>query len=126
MLVCKAWAAIAEEYMYQSLIVNMFGLYNDEKLSALFQNTKQAERFGRWVQRVDADEESHFAKELMGELPNAKMQRLWNVSEVSLDGDQMRVAHSFSRSFQLHNLDIALKHFSVACPPTNHVAVHPR
>jgi hypothetical protein len=128
MLVCKAWAAIAEEYMYESLIVNMFGLYNDAKLSALFQNTIQAERFRRWVQRVDADEVSDFAMKLLGELPNAKIQRVWEVWADSRDGeDQMEVSQSkFSGSFQLYNLDIALNNSGVAFPSTNHVAIHPR
>jgi hypothetical protein len=128
MLVCKAWAAIAEEYMYESLVVNMFGLDNDEELSALFQNTKQAERFRRWVQRVDAHVESHFAMGLMEELPNAKVQRVWDVSKVSPDRvDRMVVSQSkLAGSFQLHNLDISLRNFRVACPSTNHVAVHPR
>jgi hypothetical protein len=125
MLVCKAWAAIAEEYMYESLVVNLFGLDNDAKLSALFQNTKQAERFRRWAQRVDADQHTHFAKELIEELPNAKIQRVWKVAPNAFH-PRVVPQSEFSGSFQLHNLDIALNNSGVAFPSTNHVAVHPR
>jgi hypothetical protein len=74
MPVCKEWEAITMEYMYKSLVVELFGVGNEAKLLTSLQTTKLGERLRWWVKRVDTNWKirSTLARILRGGQPNAQ------------------------------------------------------
>jgi len=126
MLVCKDWEALAMEYMYESLVVELFRVGEPETLFTLLQTTKLGERFRRWVKRVDAhwNTRSALAKLLMDDLPNAQVQRFWLPCNPT--GHEVYFHTEFPSTFQPHTIEISPRHFYVACTPTHQVAARPR
>ena len=45
-LVCKEWKALAAEYLYESLVVEIFGVGKEEKLLTSLRTIKRGERSG--------------------------------------------------------------------------------
>lgn len=53
MLVCKAWTELAIEFLYESILVDMFGIGSAEKFVAVLRTPGRGSQFAWWVNRVD-------------------------------------------------------------------------
>lgn len=123
MLVCREWETLAAEYMYESLVVELFGVGNERKLLTSLRTTKRGERFRRWVKRVDASRHIHsaLARVCRDGLPNAHIQHLWRGGNHMSPMEEVPQTR-FSTTFQPHTLSICSHHFHIACPS----AIQPR
>ena len=123
MLVCKEWEALAAEYLYESLVVELFGVGKEGKLLTSLRTAKRGERFRWWVKRVDARRHIHsaLARLFRDGLPNAHIQHLWRGGNHISRMEEVPHAR-FSTTVQPHTLSIRSHHFRIACPS----AIQPR
>ena len=55
MLVCKDWTELTTEFLYESILVDLYGIESSEKFVDVLQTPVRGSRLAWWVKRVDMD-----------------------------------------------------------------------
>jgi len=79
MLVCKDWTGLATEFLYESILVDLYGIESSEKFVDVLQTPVRGSRLAWWVKRVDMDANIEGPVLTIQELcPNLRVFRMFN------------------------------------------------
>ena len=87
MLVCKDWTEIATEFLYESILVDLYDTGSAEKIVAVLRVPRRGSRLAWWVKRADmnAHINAHVPIIIQELCPNLRVLRMVNPSDKYLE-----------------------------------------
>lgn len=80
MLVCKEWTELATEFLYESILVDLYGIPSTESLVAVLQTPGRGSQLAWWVKRVDMNSRTKaHVLTIQGLCPNLHTFRMFSV-----------------------------------------------